>query len=598
MVKSLKRIKKPIKQWIIKSFDIETYGRKNKFLFCGYIDKDRTVFFTNSKKAINYMVEHQDKESIVFATNLGFDFAGLFFPNPEPLSYSDMILRNGDLIMARYEDVRFADSNNFCNPRLSVEKMGEILQLSKIRHPSCLGKKPKNKYEWKKIKRYNARDCLITKLFMERLQESFNTLGCQMQLTIASTAMDLYRRKYMPIKTIWHEHSYKKIKKLIFKSYYGGRVECFKRGKLTKEYLTHRPLQYYDFNSLYPSVMRNAYPLPNSCFIVDKPQEHNIYAYMGITTAEVIAPPMRYPILPYRDEENKLIFPIGTFKGTWTHHELSYALKNGYTIKKLYKQIIYRKCFYPFKAYVDELYYLRKKYREENNEFMQLSCKLLMNSLYGKFATKEMAEYDLIDGEIIHTMSVKEFDERTKGYDMKAKKEDAETYKDFYFVKDEVKHVDKNYIIPIFSTYVTSYGRVKLHQALVKHQALYCDTDSIITYDDIPDSKELGELKKEMTIKTGWIVKPKLYYVESNDKQYLKMKGVKKAQPSDFLKMLQHKKILQEKFIKMKESIVRKLSVNERIQFEKFISLEDTKRVWSEVFNEYELQDSEPINIS
>ena len=42
----------------------------------------------------------------------------------------------------------------------------------------------------------------------------------------------------------------------------------------------------------------------------------------------------------------------------------------------------------PFRKVIDKLFELRQKYREENNEVMQLLVKLFMNSFYGEFSWK------------------------------------------------------------------------------------------------------------------------------------------------------------------------------------------------------------------
>ena len=81
----------------------------------------------------------------------------------------------------------------------------------------------------------------------------------------------------------------------------------------------------------------------------------------------------------------------------------------GGKVVEIYEGVIYRENFkvIPFRKVIDEFFALRQKYKDKNNDVMQLLVKLLMNSLYGeqirkdfevKFACKSevwmMTEYD------------------------------------------------------------------------------------------------------------------------------------------------------------------------------------------------------------
>ena len=59
---------------------------------------------------------------------------------------------------------------------------------------------------------------------------------------------------------------------------------------------------------------------------------------------------------------------------------------------EIYEGVIYRENFKisPFKKVIDNLFELRQKHKEENNEVMQLLVKLIMNSLYGEFLRKDI----------------------------------------------------------------------------------------------------------------------------------------------------------------------------------------------------------------
>jgi len=164
---------------------------------------------------------------------------------------------------------------------------------------------------------------------------------------------------------------------------------------------------------------------------------------------------------------------------------------------------------------------------------------------------------------------------------------------------------------------VTAYARLELYKYLCTCEPIYCDTDSIITKHDLPVSSKLGELKKEMTIKQGIIIKPKFYALQSvyeNEKDKVKIKGVPSkifANENDkilgiysklnyeiFNALMTNNKIEYEKFVKFKESLRRGLDCNSIIETSKVLNLKDTKRVWDIRMNLKFLNDSEPIDMN
>ena len=61
-------------------------------------------------------------------------------------------------------------------------------------------------------------------------------------------------------------------------------------------------------------------------------------------------------------------------------------VKIGGKVIEIYGGVIYRENFNvsPFRKVIDNLFALRQKYKDENNDVMRLLVKLLMNSLYGE----------------------------------------------------------------------------------------------------------------------------------------------------------------------------------------------------------------------
>lgn len=61
--------------------------------------------------------------------------------------------------------------------------------------------------------------------------------------------------------------------------------------------------------------------------------------------------------------------------------------------------------------------------------------------------------------------------------------------------------------------------------------------------------------------------------------------------------IIHSKPITQNKFLKIKESLHRRLEMNSIIFYDKEMNLEDNKRAWEKNFNYLEFQESKPIKI-
>ena len=561
-------------------FDIETYSDKNNFLCASVVGEDgwRQTYFTK-EDLINGFQHSRFRNSLIVATNLSFDFFGVFDKSNEIQSFKTLF-RGSSLLFAKShlgvnnkfflktkkeewgKTVTFIDTLNYAG--MSVHDMGNILGYEKLDLDGKIGLIPENKKEVFELINYNIRDCEISLKFMKFLYDGFEDLGASPKLTIASTAMSLFRNKYLKDK--YYLQNTDDILE-IMQGYYGGRTEAFKRGVI-------REGNYYDINSMYPSAMTKRVPNPNTHRVTHKNVLDYIYNYEGMSKVSVFCPDMKIPLLPYRTG-NKLIFPTGNFSGWYTHVELRKALSLGYVIKKVHKTHYYKETCEPLKDYALELYETRKTAKKQKNK-MQLVYKLLLNSLYGKFGQRflDREEYTPISNFTL---------------------EQIREMKDFERLGDFIKHKKdsepSHFCIPIWASYITSYSRLMLYDYLSTCDPYYCDTDSIITLCNIEESDELGKMKLEMKIKEGIIIKPKMYAVISDDnKEIVKIKGVKKkvvvgdvevsVDYNFFLALEEDSSVEYRKFVKFKESMRRGLKVNEIIPMIKELDLDDNKRVW------------------
>ena len=100
---------------------------------------------------------------------------------------------------------------------------------------------------------------------------------------------------------------------------------------------------------------------------------------------------------------------------TLTSVDIQEIVKIGGKVIEIYEGVIYRENFKvsPFRKIIDKLFALRQKYKDENNDVMQLLVKLLMNSLYGENIRKDIEEKFACKSE---AWMLTEYDERVKDY--------------------------------------------------------------------------------------------------------------------------------------------------------------------------------------
>lgn len=258
---------------------------------------------------------------------------------------------------------------------------------------------------------YCKQDVLIIRKAMERFLTfiAVNDLG-NVGKTLASTAMNVYRHKYMhrPIHIHKHEPSWR----LEHGSYYGGRVELFHKGRV------EGPLYYLDINSQYPSVMAST-ELP--CELIGYEEgdlslgglEKLVDHYYCIADVSLITDVNRYPVrvtsdqcrdgavvdadpLAVNDQTGlRVIYPVGSFRTCLSHVTLRAALLAGHVVQ-VHRVAVYRKAVL-FDEFVKEFWYRRRQAQIEENVVDSYLYKTLLNSFYGKWGQKQSivtATYD------------------------------------------------------------------------------------------------------------------------------------------------------------------------------------------------------------
>ena len=273
-------------------------------------------------------------------------------------------------VRSKSGSIIFIDSLNWF--RESVESLGRRLGVPKLKIDFQTADRDS-------LSRYCKRDVEILlaafKDFVGFLDVNRISRLCY---TIASTAMAAYLFGYYDHKIYIHNNS--EAIDLERKSYRGGRCECFYLG-----IPENGPFYLLDVNSLYATVMYHfAYPIRYQK-IFHKMSLRDLR--QSLKTKSVIADCLIDCEEPaYAVRRKRTIFPTGKFWVTLTTPELVYALKNDHIVE-VRDAVVYSQARI-FQRYVKRFYDLRLEFKKSGMVTYVEICKLLLNSLYGKFGQK------------------------------------------------------------------------------------------------------------------------------------------------------------------------------------------------------------------
>lgn len=262
------------------------------------------------------------------------------------------------------------DSLNWFRQPLS--QLGKDVQLPKLEMPADSA--PPGEWET-----YCKRDCeIVEKAFLGLIDFTRENEHGMFRYTAPAQSMALYRHKYLTHDIVFHDEI--NVKKLERASYYGGEIRQFFVGQ------TVESVYQLDVNSLYPFVMHgNLFP----CKLESWKLDNYVVRQSTIDTPENMVCEVELNTesdsFPFRGE-GQTCYPIGEYQTTLCGPELSHAVTTQ-TVRKVRNFASYslRELFTDF---VTELFSLRKRYKAEGNKSYESLCKLLCNSLYGKFGQK------------------------------------------------------------------------------------------------------------------------------------------------------------------------------------------------------------------
>lgn len=505
------------------SLDIETmnYLGNNKFkmglgytekLLIGLYDGETYKQFDSFKEVLKFLYSQNDV-SIVFAHNGGkYDFLYLMDTCVKGKCHvSDVISLGSSIIFTinyKKKKIIFRDSFKLLPSGLEALAKSYLPTLRKMEMNYD------KSYFQEEIEEYLRVDCLslfevlktfesdINAILYEKFGDRADLINIEDYVSIASLAFYILNRYYL--KGITKNYFSIEEEEFIRKGYFGGRVEIYKFTNLEGN------LNYFDVNSLYPSVMNFfEYPIGQKVWVLGHESIMNYLRLgkLGMIEAEIEQAEQLITILPYKKPDKKgTIFPTGKWKGIYTSVELLEAMNNGAKITFI-KGIFLEKKKRIFKEFVDDFYSLKQNSTGSKREI----AKLLLNSCYGKTGQRRTKQKIIMEKDII--------DKDLDLGDYEALGESG-----FYY-REEVSYRNRK-VNPIYACFVTAYARIYLFRLMKKagfDKCYYCDTDSLVMegeYDkEFVHDSNLGMFKKEYeSVLKAYFVSPKLYALRIKEK--------------------------------------------------------------------------------
>ena len=385
-----------------------------------------------------------------------------------------------------------------------------------------------------KIQKYCEADCIslyqVLIKFRDLIINKFN-IDILKYSTVPSLAFGIYRMHYLNDDTI--PLTTGRVFDFIKQSFTGGRTDMYRPNALNKD------IYVYDINSLYPYVMSEfKYPIGQiSQFEGDPTILDNKYWIGDVdvsTKQDMFIPPIQlHHNISGKSGGIRTISPNGSFNTKLNSVEYE-SYKDFYNFKINSGYLF--ETDYVFTDYVNDLYAIRKSYPKSDP--LNYISKLLMNSLYGRFAMKNIKNnYSFLDKSEFFKL-------------LENDQIEIENYIDLNdslfvnFVDNSQLDNDSKSSISIASA-VTAYARTVMYNVIKDNlqNIYYSDTDSLYLDRELPkelvDSKELGRFKLEYIFKDSVYLGPKIYAGITSDNEYIcKIKGFKNSIDFDLMKTL------------------------------------------------------------
>ncbi len=342
-------------------------------------------------------------------------------------------------------------------------------------------------YNRKLISEYLKSDCLNLYELIIKFIELYGV-----QITQASAALNQWKK----ISGNKPPQSTKEFYEDFSPYYYGGRVECFESGIISTNFSV------YDINSAYPYAMQNLHPYSGEFSRSDEFVEGaDFYKVRCISRGA----------FPFRGEGNPgefagLRFPRDNKRRdycvTGWEYEAAIDCKLIRDVEIL--ESISFSDHVDFCEYIDHFYQMRMLAKKKKNDAESLFAKLLMNSLYGKFAAnpENYRNYMIVPFDMVPGLG-------PLGWSF------AGEFGPWALAEAPLEDSQKRYYNVATGASITGFVRAMLLRAIASSNGvMYCDTDSIVVRQKGPSvdlGEKLGQWKFEGTFDKAGIGGKKLY---------------------------------------------------------------------------------------
>ncbi len=458
---------------------------------------------------------HEGQKLYIYAHNLNFDASVMgMLSQLDDLGWElQSAIMDDPPTMFKFRKgkatIQLVDTFNYFN--MSLKALGKVINLEKYDMPA-----------WETATReqgdaYCKRD---VEIIMRAMEKQFDFVKAHdlgnFAVTQAAQAFNAYRHRFMDFPIYIDTNA--DALKLARSSYYGGRVEAFRIGKI--------PGKVYklDVNSMYPFVMsKHKFPTKLLSYMtgdINPESLRSLFDHYGLVANVTIETDRAY--YPYV-HESKLLFPVGDFDACYSKPELEFALNHGH-IKAVHSLAIYEEQML-FAKYVNYFYSMRKAATEEGRTEEAYLLKISMNSLYGKFGQNGRKWENDSEADTLEVKTWNEID---------AKTEVKQEYRQVGRIIQKMAHEDESQNShPAIASTITGYARVYLLEMMLlagMENVYYCDTDCLFTsetgYEKLKwfvDPTVLGMLKLEEVSEAVTILGLKDYTFG----EHTKLKGIR-----------------------------------------------------------------------
>ena len=253
-----------------------------------------------------------------------------------------------------------------------------------------------------------------------------------------------------------------------------------------------------------------------------------------------IEPESRYGFLGLegiKRDKGDLIFPVGRFRCWLWQPLMAIAVEQGY-VEQVHNVFLYD-AEPIFEGYINDMFARRLQYKADGNKAYDTLTKLMMNSLYGKFAQRVNERWELVEvesDEYAIMVDHRNTDTIRFAADWQGIESEYWQIADTLYTMRQpegARELSRAAVCSI-AGYITARGRAALWTALAAvldagGTPFMCDTDSVVADSPLPDAMVsptgLGLFKLEQSVAGSdtRFYAPKHYYIDGK----LVLKGVR-----------------------------------------------------------------------